>query len=525
MAGAEGPATGPADGRPVRLLEGNMRVEVESGRLVDVRADAIVVGVFEGPEWPTVSQEVDERAAGVLHRIVSEGDFRGRLGDGQLVYPPEGMPAPRLLLLGLGKRERFDPEAMRRAVAGATKAAQRANLRRLALGVPLTDDGLSAAKAGAVAVEAALLTQYRFRAYKSGGAPEADEQPLETLVLVPGDGSQVSAVRQAAEISQTIAAGTCLARDMANHPGNVATPTYLAEQATAIAEREHLRCEIWDRDRIESEGMGAFASVARGSEESPRFIVLEHAPKAADGTAPIVLVGKGLTFDAGGINLKQGLKMATMKADMAGAAAVLGTMATVGALRLPVRVIGLAAATENLPSGRAAKPGDIVRARNGTTIEILNTDAEGRMVLADALAYAAELKPQAVVDVATLTGAIVVALGHHAAGIFSNDDRLADELLTAGEATGERLWRMPLWQEYGEAVKSEVADIRNASDSSPNPAGSIFGAKFLERFVDYPWAHLDIAGVFWDAPDVPYQPKGATGFGVRLLTEWLRGRA
>ncbi len=501
-----------------------MRVEVVVDSPTEAAADALVVGVFEGAEWPEVSRLVDEASAGVLGQVVTGGDFAGRLGEAQLVYPRQGVRATRLLLTGLGKRARFDAEAMRRAVAGAAKTARRAGLRSVAVPLMLADAALPAELAAELAVEAALLSQYSFRAYKSPDPDQPQEVELEALTLMAPGGAATGALQRAAEASQVVAQATCLARDLANHPGNVATPTYLAEQAAALASQNGLRCEIWDRDRLEAEAMGAFLSVARGSEEPPRFIILEHAPEPVVDQAPVVLVGKGLTFDAGGINLKQGLKMATMKADMAGAAVVLATMAAVGALRLPVRVFGLVAATENLPSGRAAKPGDVVRSRNGTTIEILNTDAEGRMVLADALSYAADLKPQAVVDVATLTGAMVVALGHHAAGLFSNDDRLAEELVAAGEATRERLWRMPMWEEYGQAVKSEVADIRNASDASPSPAGSIFGAKFLERFVCYPWAHLDIAGVFWDAPDVPYVPKGATGFGVRLLTHWLRGR-
>jgi leucyl aminopeptidase len=271
--------------------------------------------------------------------------------------------------------------------------------------------------------------------------------------------------------------------------------------------------------------MGALASVAAGTKEPPYFIDLEYAPEGHEDDPPVVLAGKAITFDSGGISLKPGLRMGRMKYDMCGGAAVIGTLSALCELQLPVRVHGLVAATENMPGGGATKPGDVVRALNGITIEILNTDAEGRLVLADALSYAQRLRPRVVVDLATLTGAVVVALGKHAAGLFSNNDHLASELEAAGARTGERLWRLPTWKAYDSMIKSEVADIKNTSDTRPAPAGAIFGAKFLERFVDYPWAHLDIAGVASGVKDVPYIPSGATGFGVRLLLDWLRSES
>jgi leucyl aminopeptidase len=329
-----------------------------------------------------------------------------------------------------------------------------------------------------------------------------------------------------AAVAEAVAGGVGLARDLANHPANVATPAYLAQAARAIAERHGMRAEVWGRRAIIKAGMGALASVAAGSATPPRFIVVEHAPAGTEGDAPYVLAGKAVTFDTGGISLKPGLRMGAMKYDMSGGAAVLGAMEAIGRLGLPLRVVGLVGATENMPSGTATRPGDIVTALNGTTIEVLNTDAEGRMVLADVLSYAARLEPAAVVDLATLTGAIVIALGPGAAGMFPNDDALAAALAAAGAASGEPVWRMPMYDlPYAKMIESDVADIKNVADVSPAPAGAIYGAKFLERFVDYPWAHLDIAGVAWDAKDVPYLPKGATGFGVRLLVEWLRGVA
>jgi leucyl aminopeptidase len=289
-----------------------------------------------------------------------------------------------------------------------------------------------------------------------------------------------------------------------------------------------MRWEAWDRERIANEGMGGLTAVAQGAHEAPRFIILEHAPAGHESDPPVVLVGKAITFDTGGISLKPGAGMGKMKFDMCGGAAVLGAFEAIGRMGLPVRVVGLVASAENMPGGNAIRPGDIITALNGKTIEILNTDAEGRLVLADALSYAgARLtpKPSAVVDLATLTGAIIIALGHAAGGLFGNDDGLAAALARAGDDTGERLWRLPTWKVYGRAVKSKVADLQNVVDKRPSPAGSIFAAKFLEEFVDYPWAHLDIAGVAWDHEDVAYITPGATGFGVRLLVDWLRTRA
>jgi leucyl aminopeptidase len=506
-----------------------MEVQVRQGEIQAIEADAIVVNLFEGIGAPGgATAAVDQALGGQISRLVAAGDFQGKLAETVVLYPAGGLPAPRVIVVGLGKADRFGLEQVRRASAAATKVARDRGARRVATLVHgAGSGGLEPADAAQATVEGALLALYTFRPYKSDG-PDDDAEPrreIESLVLVDRDATALEALRAGASPAQAVAAGVTLARDLANHPSNVATPTYLAGRAEELAARHGMRLEVWDRARIVGEGMGAFASVAKGSDEEPRFIVLEHAPAGTADRPPHVLVGKGLTFDSGGISLKGGAGMGAMKFDMAGSAAVLGAMDVVGRLQLPLHVYGLVAATENMPGGHATKPGDIVTALNGTTIEILNTDAEGRLVLADALAYAQRLKPAAVVDVATLTGAIVTALGHTAAGLFCNDDGVASALVAAGERTGERMWRMPMWDEYGELIKSEVADIQNISESQRGVAGSVFGGKFLERFVDYPWAHLDIAGMGWDAKKVPYIGKGATGYGVRLLVEWLRAEA
>jgi leucyl aminopeptidase len=425
----------------------------------------------------------------------------------------------------LGPADEFDLEAVRRASAKAALAAKGGGVKEIATVVHGAGRaGLDPAMAAQATVEGTLLALYDFPDYRSK-APE-DGAPT-SLALCDSDDTQLDAVREGAAVGEAVAAGVVLARNLGNHPSNVATPAYLGEQAEALAARHGMRVETWDRERIVAAGMGAFASVNQGSERPPRFIRLEHAPAGHESDPPVVLAGKAVTFDTGGISIKPGLGMGDMKFDMCGGAAVLGAMETIGRLKLPVRVIGLVGATDNMPSGKATNPGDVVTAMNGKTIEVLNTDAEGRLVLADLLSYAARLdpKPSAVVDLATLTGAIIVSLGHVAGGLFANNDALAGELEQSADSTGDRLWRFPMWKDFGRRLKGDTADLRNTVEKRPSPAGSIFAAKFLEEFVDYPWAHLDIAGVAWTSEEVPYHPKGATGFGVRLLVDWLRQRS
>jgi leucyl aminopeptidase len=499
-------------------------VSVAHGQIQQHAADAVVVNLFQGVAQPGgATAAVDAALGGQIAAVIAAGDFKGRRGEVLTLYSRGALPAPRVLVVGLGQAESFDLDGVRRAAASAALAARKLGLRRLASIVHGAGfAGLDAAAAAQATVEGTVLALYEFKAYKSAGPDPEAPPPLADLTLVELDGGRLEAVRAGAAAGAGVAAGVELARDLANHPGNVATPTYLGEQAQALAARHGMRAELWEPERMRAEGMGALLSVAAGSAQPARFIVVEHAPAGTGSQAPLVLVGKAVTFDAGGISLKPGPKMGAMKYDMAGGAAVLGALEAVGRLGLNKRVIGLVGATENLPGGTATRPGDIVKALNGTTIEVLNTDAEGRMVLADCLSYAQRLNPAAVVDLATLTGAIVIALGPQMAGLFANNDPLAAQLAAAASATGEPLWRMPLVALYDDMVKSDCADIQNVADTSPAPAGSIYGAKFLERFVTYPWAHLDIAATAWDAKDVPYLPKGATGFGVRLLVEWLR---
>jgi leucyl aminopeptidase len=374
--------------------------------------------------------------------------------------------------------------------------------------------------AARAAAEAGVLASWDFREMKTVGQDEK-ARGLEEMVLIT-DSAQRE-VEEAVHIGAVSASAANFARDLATRPGNVATPTYLANAAREIADAHGMKLTVLDREQMRAEGMHSLLAVAQGSEEEPRFIALEY-NGGADGAQPLVLIGKGVTFDSGGISIKPADRMEEMKYDMCGAAAVLGAMRGIADLKIKANVVGLIPSTENLPSGTAVKPGDVIGSHLGKTIEVINTDAEGRLILVDALSYARRYKPAAMIDAATLTGAVVIALGHQAIGLMGNDGDLIDEIMAAGLRSGERCWNLPLWDEYRELLDSNIADIKN---SGGRAAGTITGGWFLKDFVadDIPWAHLDIAGVAWrdDAP--PYLRKGATGWPTRLFIEWVRSRA
>jgi leucyl aminopeptidase len=368
--------------------------------------------------------------------------------------------------------------------------------------------------------EGALLGVYQYTEYKTT-QPER-VKILDTFDVIVPDAAAVATGRKAFEHGRVLAEAVNYARTLASHPGNHATPSFLASEAERIAGENGLHCEVFDRQKMEDLKMGALLGVARGSLEPPRFILLRYDSGKA-GAPTVAIVGKGLTFDAGGISIKPAAKMEDMKFDMCGGAVILGVMSVVKALDVPVNVVAAVPSTENLPSGSAYKPGDILRSYSGKTIEIQNCDAEGRLILADALSYVVKnFNPAAVVDLATLTGAVVIALGHYGAGLLSNDDALAHRIEAAAQTTGERLWRLPLWEEINEHLKSDYADLKNIADGSAG-AGTIVGGAFLGNFVDKtPWAHIDIAGTAWWEKDRPYNPKGPSGYGVRLIAELLR---
>jgi leucyl aminopeptidase len=432
-----------------------------------------------------------------------------------VVYPTG--PAARVLLVGLGKADEIDRATIRRAAAIAAKRARSIGVPRAAFHLPAESRGKVAPGEAAQAI-AEGLAQGAWQYNEMKRRDEESKKPqLERVdILLP---DSCSATRDGQRLGAAIGAGQTFARGIQVLPGNICTPTYLANVARELAQRHKFEITVLDKAAIIREKMGALMSVAQGSAEEPRFIALEY--KGAEGP-PVVLIGKGVTFDTGGISIKPAQNMEDMKYDMSGAAAVLGTFEALGLLKPKVHLVGLIPSTENMPSGTAVKPGDVVTSHLGKTIEIINTDAEGRLILCDALSYARRYQPAAVIDIATLTGAIVVALGHTAAGVMGSDDKLVEEVRAAGEKAGERVWPMPLWEDYRELMKSDIADVKN---SGGRPAGSISAGWFLREFVDgFPWAHLDIAGTAYTEREEPTRVKGPTGMGVRLFTEFVLAR-
>lgn len=494
-----------------------MEIKVVQGSIQSSQADAVVINLFEGVTAPGgATGAVDAALGGAISELIAGGDFKGKLGECSVLYPRGAVPARRVIVVGLGKAEDFDLEAVRRAAAAAARKARELNSTRLATIIHGAGiGGLDVQDAAQATLEGSLLGLYRYAAPKQSDEPKPE---LEAITLVEHDASKLSAVQAGVRLAEAICAGVYLTRELVNLPPNVATPTRLAQTAQEIADAHHMALTVGDREWAAERQMGAFLAVAKGAGEPPKFIVLEHNAGRSD-LATIVLVGKGITFDTGGISIKPSEHMGDMKSDMGGAGAVLGAMKAIGLLHLPLHVVGITPATENMPDANAYRPADVITASNGKTIEIISTDAEGRMILADALVYAGRYQPAAVVDLATLTGACVIALGEDmAAGLFCNDDSLREKLAASGEATHERLWPLPLWDDYKKAIKSEVADMKNSGGRSGGVATS---AVFLKEFTSYPWAHLDIAGMAMTGKDSPYIPAGGTGFGVRLLVDFL----
>ncbi len=493
-----------------------MQIEVLTGIAAKEKAEALVIGMFEGAAPRGVAQAVDAALGGQLSRLIERKDFSGKSGDVLVLYPDGKIPALRVIVAGFGKAERIGLEVLRKTSATAMKKAR--DLGATVIHTSLhADSGMGGMEASAEAVvEGAVLGLYRFRELKTDKPDRAD---VHRLVLVVEDPSKVESVAGGAKRGQVIAESSCYARDLANLPGNVLSPVRMGEIASNMAGTCGLKVTVLDETEIARLGMNAVMSVGKGSHQPPRFIVLEHNASRAD-LPCVVLVGKAVTFDSGGISLKPGDGMEAMKGDMAGGAAVFGAMRAVALLALPLRVVGLVPAAENMPGGGASRPGDVVRALNGLTIEIISTDAEGRMLLADGLAYSGQWKPSAVFDIATLTGACVVALGSGAAGVMG-DEELCGALSLAGDATGERVWELPLYDEYNEQIKSDVADVKN---SGGRPAGALTAGCFLKKFVPEGtrWVHIDMAGMSREGKGTAYVPKGATGYGVRLFVDTLR---
>lgn len=504
-----------------------MNITVRQGEVQKARDEAVVVNLFEETDKVSgATAAVDKASGGLIRRVLDTGDFTGRLGQTTVLYPADRrkIAAERILVVGLGRRDSFDAEAARRASAAAARRMQNLGITSATSIVHgAGTGGIDPELAAQALTEAAILATYRFDQHRT---KSRDTPGLKKVTILEADARRTAAVRRGVKAGQQIAEAVCLARDLCNHPGNTATPNYLAQTARRLARKHGLRCQILEEAAIRQHGMGALLGVAAGSAQPPRFIILEHnrpTGKKAASSRPLVFVGKGVTFDSGGISIKPSAKMGDMKFDMSGAAAVIGAMQAVATLGVKRHIIGLVPATENLLDGKAYKPGDVLKTMSGKTIEIDNTDAEGRLILADALTYAQGLKPAAIIDLATLTGACVVALGSHATGMIASDDDLARQVEEAGTTTNERVWRLPLWPEYHQQIRSDVADMKN---SGGRDGGAITAAALLSEFVgDVPWAHLDIAGTAWAAKAGHYTPRGGVGVGVRLLVQLARDTA
>lgn len=496
-----------------------MEFSVQTANPAKTETACLLVPVFKGSDrlLPTVAK-LDDASERLIAQLLERGDFDAALGNVQMVPFAPGLGADRILLVGLGEREKCQEAAFIKALDAAMAALVKLPIDEASVvfdDVPL-DDRDGAWKARKI-MEAAERAIYRFDQFKSSPAPAPN---LAKLTLIISDADTVALVKQGASVGNAIGQGINYTRTLGNLPANICTPRYLAEQAQQLGRDSAgaLKVDILDEEALEALGAGSLLSVGRGSKEPTRLIVMKYQGADNAEAAPHVLVGKGITFDTGGISLKPGEGMDEMKFDMCGAASVFGTVKAVLAIKPKLNLVFIVAAAENMPDGHATKPGDIIKTLKGLTVEVLNTDAEGRLVLCDALTYAERFTPASVVDIATLTGAVIVGLGHHATGLLSNDDDLALDLLDAGEAAWDRAWHLPLWDEYQEQLDSNFADLANIGG---RPAGTITAACFLSRFADhFPWAHLDIAGTAWHSG----KQKGATGRPVGLLTQYLLDR-
>jgi leucyl aminopeptidase len=476
------------------------------------------VSLFEG----VAAGAVDKALNGAISELQNANDFRGKLNEVAVIYSRGAIPTPRVIVIGLGKVEEISLDRIRQASATGAKKARELGCKAIAstvFGADVVDVSLAAQ----ATVEGALLGLYRWRTNQTSPVERED---IESLTVVESDAAKIGAVESGTSVGRAVASGVYRARDLVNQSPNTMTPSGLAQSAQDMAKEAGVKCTVHDLEWIQSQNMNAYLSVTQGSANPPKFIELEYNGSDA---APLVFVGKGVTFDTGGISLKAADGMEDMRSDMGGAAAVIGAFEAIAKMKLPVHLVGLIAACENMPSGTAYRPADVIRARNGKTIEIISTDAEGRMTLADALDYAAEFKPKAVIDLATLTGACVIALGENvAAGYFSNDDSLAQKVDEASRASDEKLWRLPLYAEYRDKIKTNYADMKNTGGRYGGVGGS---AAFLQEFTSYPWAHWDIAGMvldntgptaYYPLTHPPHVISGATGFGVRTLVSFAR---
>lgn len=499
-----------------------MNIKIKTGGLAGEAAEVLVIGGYEdGSSVGKQVEALDRSLGGQLREFRKTGEFQGKLNQTVLLHTRGAVPPKRILWVGLGKEQDCTLDRVRQAMGTAAKRVVQTGSKSFV--APILLDGSKKHPVRDVAqamVEGAILGNYRFQHYRTD--ENGESKTITAMTMLIANPSQEKEAKVGVRRGEATAAATCFVRDLCNHPANVMTPTRVEAEAKRIAKECKLGLTVLERKQQEKLGMGGLLGVSRGSNEPAKFLILEYRG-ASNKDRPIVFVGKTVTFDSGGISLKPSENMEQMKADMTGGAEVLATVQAAAQLKLPLNVVGLLPATENMPGGRATKPGDILKMLSGKTVEVQNTDAEGRLILADGLAYATRFKPACIIDVATLTGACAIALGQFAIGMFGNDDGLKNAVKTAGEQSGERVWEMPLWDDYFEQLKSDVADMRNIGGRG---AGMITAALFLKQFVgEYPWIHLDIASTDWSASERAYIPKGPTGIGTRLLIQYLLNHA
>ncbi len=495
-------------------------INTRAGNAEKQRTDAVILPLLEGRKLTISGSKLQQATENALTPYLRQLDNHGKFGQIQTLYRVAGTLTERIVLLGVGEEKKLTLGKLRQLAAKVVRALDKSGARDISLALnELTIKGASVGDKAQAIAEGIWLGLYTFDKYQS--KPDENKRPLRSVTQLIESRTQLEEVERAIDIAHAVAGGVRFARNLANEPGNICTPSYLGDQAAALAD-DKLQIEVMDQQAIKELGLTALLAVNQGSAQEARFIVLRYHGGNED-EAPIALVGKGLTFDSGGVSIKPAAQMDEMKFDMCGSAAVLGIFKAASELQLKQNLLGVIASTENMAGANAYKPGDIITAHNGTTIEVLNTDAEGRLILADALAYAAEQKPSQIIDFATLTGACVIALGSQASGLIGNNERLISALKACGEASHDRAWPLPMYAEYQEQIKSEIADIKNVGGRE---AGTITAACFLSRFVDdLPWAHLDIAGTAWNMKGSDISAKGGTGAGVRLVLHYLLQQA
>ncbi|MBI4353044.1 MAG: leucyl aminopeptidase [Candidatus Omnitrophica bacterium] len=496
-----------------------MKIECRVFKESQGKSEVLVVGCFEENKGHLVRSAVLDRAAKKeIEKALSSKKFEAKADEGFFLPAPFLKSAGSVFVVGLGKKEKYTLERVRRAAAKALSQAKAMRASSMRFDLESFFEKFSLGELAGAAVEGARLAGYRFERYKS--KPNS-KQTLKEAELVFAGEKNLPVVGKAVREAEIVSEAVCFARDLANEPANVMTPAHLAEAAKKMASANGLACRILGKEEIKRLGMGGVLAVSQGSVNPPRFVILENKVPKRVHPKPLVLVGKGITFDTGGISIKPSNDMDKMKFDMCGAAAVMGAMKAIADLKLPVKVVGLTPLCENMPGSTAQRPGDIIRCLNGKTVEVLNTDAEGRLILADALSYAARYKPMALVDIATLTGACAVTFGDVVSGLMGTDASFLERVRKAGEKAGERFWELPLYEEYGEFIRGTYADIQNISKKS---AGTITAGMFLKEFADHAssWAHLDVAGTAWADSAKPLSPVGATGVGVRLFVELVK---